>query len=169
MPNSAYLEAIKQAWATARTDVTTLETVQIHHPEVSPDFFLVNDMTDKVCTLENDEEKTFIACPFRLKLPDSGEGGIQSLSLAIDNTDRAISDFINKIKTSRFKTEVTYRPYLSDDLTAPQMVPPLRLFLSDIVATQVEVTAKSSFADLINKKFATALYTRKRFPSLGNL
>ncbi len=63
--------------------------------------------------------------------------------------------------------EVVYRPYLSDDLTQPQMDPPLVLYLKEIQVNTYQVTGRATFMDIVNKRFPSELYTRLRFPSLG--
>ena len=58
--------------------------------------------------------------------------------------------------------------YLSNDLTQPQLDPPLSLILQDVQITMLQVSGRATFADVINKKWPTEYYTRARFPSLGN-
>lgn len=166
--NTSLQAAIKEAYATAPTQMVYLESIQISHALVTPDVFLVNDRVDKTMKIEGGVSKLFRACAFRISLPASGDNGVQQLSLAIDNVDRAISDFMDVVKDSLTPVTVTYRPYLSTDLNTPQMSPPLVLYLTDIVVTEVEVAGRATFADIINKKFPTDLYTRARFPSLAN-
>ena len=99
--------------------------------------------------------------------PISGDNGLQELTVSVDNVDREASDYLDSVKTTGVPVQVTYRPYLNSVRTEPQMDPPLVLFLGDAKITVFEVTGRASFADLINKKFPTQLYTRSRFPSLG--
>lgn len=169
MPNTALTDAIREAYATAPTDVVYLETLEISHPDVEETVYLVKDRQNHDLTLEGaGGVKTFEACPFRFSLPASGDNGVQELSLAVDNVDRRISDFLNTAKESLDPVTVTYRPYLASDPTTPQLNPPLVLYLTDVVITAVEVSGKATFADILNKKFPTEIYTRARFPSLAN-
>jgi hypothetical protein len=43
---------------------------------------------------------------------------------------------------------------------------PLVLFLSDVSVGIVDVSAKASFADILNCKFPNQYYTNARFPSI---
>jgi hypothetical protein len=158
-------DAIKEAYATARRDVVFLDTLEINHPDVAT-LYLVKDRTDHVLGLGNGTTQLFTASGFRFSLPSAGENGIQELSIAIDNVDRKPSDFIKQVKGSVDPVQVVYRPYLSDDLDTPQMNPPLTLFLTDVQITVSEVTGRATFADILNRKFLTELYTRRRFPAL---
>ncbi len=167
MPSSALSDAIKEAYACAPSNVVVLETIQLTHASIAEDIFLVRNKEDLTLTLEDASTQLFEGAGFRLSLPQSGDSGLQELSIGVDNVDRRISDFFNEAKNFQTPVECIYRPYLSNDLTQPQMDPPLVLYLSDVQITVFEVTAKASFADLINKKFPSESYIRSRFPSLG--
>lgn len=132
------------------------------------DFFIVQATESYDLTLEDDSVQTFEPVGFNFKLPGQNDQGIQELSIEIDNVDRRIGDFVRAAALSGVPTVVKFRPYLSTDLTTPQIDPPLEMVLSDIKMTETKVTARASFADLVNLSFLTKLYTRKSFPSLGN-
>lgn len=166
--NTALSDAIKEAYAVCPSDVAVLETLEISHPSIGGTIYLVKNREDLTLTLEDDTEHIFEGVGFRMTLPSSGDNGSQSLTLAIDNVDRRVSDFLNTAKNYPDPVTVKYRPYLSSDLTTPQMNPPLVLFLTDVMVNVFEVSGKASFADILNKKFPTELYTRARFPSIGN-
>ena len=167
MPTSPYLPAIKEAFAVATANVAHLDTLEISHPFIAEPIRIVKNRTDLMLTLETGDSVLFDGTAFRMALPPSGDNGLQELTISIDNVDRQVSDFLSSVKSSSVPPQITYRPYLSNDLTEPQMDPPLVLFLSDAKVTVFEATGRASFADLINKKFPTETYTRDRFPGLG--
>lgn len=166
--NDALQAAIKEAYATAPSNIAYLETLEISHPSVPTPVYIVRDRVGHNLTLEDTSVKAFEPCPFRLSLPASGDNGLQELLLSIENVDRRIGDFLEAAKESIEPITVKYRPYLSTDPTTPQLNPPLVLSLTDVTVNQVEASGRATFADIINKKFPTALYTRARFPSLAN-
>jgi hypothetical protein len=166
--NAALSEAIKEAYASAPSNVAVLETLEISHPSIGGTIYIVKNREDLTLTLEDDTEQLFEGVGFRMALPASGDNGVQELTITIDNVDRRISDFLNTAKDYQTPVVVKYRPYLSNDLTTPQMENPIVLFLTDVRVTVFEINAKASFADILNKKFPTQLYTRSRFPSIGN-
>lgn len=166
--NTALSEALKEAYASAPSNVAVLETLEISHPSIGGTIYIVKNREDLTLTLEDESDHLFEACAFRMSLPASGDSGLQSLTIAIDNVDRRVSDFLNTAKDYQTPVTVKYRPYLSNDYTTPQIETPLVLYLTDISVNVMEVTGKASFADLLNKKFPTELYTRARFPSIGN-
>lgn len=166
--NDALSEAIKEAYASAPTNVVILETLEIDHEDLAEPIRLVRNRENLTFTLEDASSYEFEGAAFRMALPAAGDNGVQDLMLAIDNTDQRLTDFVNTVKASIAPVTCTYRPYRSDDLTTPQMDPPLVLYLHDINLNSFEVSARASFADIINRKFPSVLYTRSRFPSLGN-
>lgn len=170
MPNSAYEDAIKEAFALAPSNVAYLETLSVSHPALpTGTLYLVKDRVDHDFTLEDGTTvRTFKACGFTLKLPTVGDSGVEDIQIAIDDIDNQVSDFVNAVYGSEVSVVVTFRPYLSNDPTKCQMVPPLSLALKDVVVTNTQVTGRATLADTLNRPFLNDLYTRQRFPSLGN-
>lgn len=165
---SSYRDAIKEAFATAQSDVALLETIELTHPELAEPIRLVANSTDLKAQIETNQVVVFKRCAFKFRLPAAGENGHQTLTLTLDNVDRQISQFVRHAAGYHEPITVIYRPYLSNDLTYPQMDPPLMLTLSSVSMNLYQVVGKAVFADVINKKFLNQLYTRERFPSLGN-
>lgn len=168
MPNDSLSDAIKEAYALAPSNVAALETLQLYHPGLGDAIFIVKNRTDLTMKLETGESVLFTGCGFSMALPASGDGGVQELTLTIDNVDRRISNFLKAASNFQTPVEVTYRPYLSNDLETPQMNPPLSLYLTDVSVNLFSISGKANFGDLVNKKFPNDYYTRSRFPSLGS-
>jgi hypothetical protein len=166
--NSSLEEAIKEAYALAPSNEVVLETIELSHPSVGGSLYMIKQRESFDLTLETGQTVTFEPVGFRFALPAAGENGRQDMRLSIDNVDRRISDFVNAAKNYLEPVKVVYRPYLSSDLSAPQMDPPLTLSLQDVTVTILSVAGRATFADILNRKFPQEYYTRKRFPSLGN-
>jgi hypothetical protein len=167
--NTALKEALVEAYACAPSNVAVLETLEVSHPSLpGGTLYLVKNLADLTFTLEDTSTQLFKACGFNITLPAAGDSGLQELNIAIDNIDRAVSDFVYTASTYEQPVKLVYRPYLSDDLTTPQMDPPLELYLTDVSVTLFQVTGKATFVDVINTKFPADIYTRARFPSLGD-
>lgn len=165
MPNAALSDALKEAYATAPSNILYLDTLAIAHP-LADTLYLVKDRVDHFLKLETGEVVQFLPTGFRFVLPAAGDNGLQELSIAVDNVDRRPSDFINLVRESAEPVTVTYRPYLSTNPEGPEMNPPLVLFLTDIVVTSVEITGRATFADILNRSYLSENYTRRRFPGL---
>lgn len=166
--DSTLSAALKEAYAVAPTNLRVFETLEIKHPSIGSPVYIVQDFKPLVATLETAATVTFLPVWFNFNLPTASESGRQDLSITIDNVDRTISDFINLAKDFATPVQIVYRPYLSNDLTQPQLDPPLTLILQDVRINMMQVSGRATFADVINKKWPTEYYTRARFPSIGN-
>ena len=166
MPDESLQEAIKEAYGSASIE-PVLDTLEVKHETLTDVVRLVRARKDYDLRLEDDTTKTFHACGFRFTLPASGSNGIQSINVAIDNVNRAMTDFLNAVKDHNDPIILVYRPYLESDLNTPQMNPPLELTLTDIVVTAFEVAGSARFADVVNGRFLSERYTRDRFRALG--
>lgn len=167
--NDTISEALKEAYASAPSDVVYLQTIELSHPNIDDPIRLVTDRVDHTFTLEDGTTTAlFEAAAFAMSLPASGDNGVQQLNIQIDNVDERVSDFITSVEDSILPVKCIMRPYLANDPTTCQQIPPLTLFLSDITVNEITATGKATFADILNKAYPTEYYTRARFPSLGN-
>lgn len=165
--SDSFQDAIKEAFAIAPVNKVIYHTLEIKQDGVQDPIYIVQAREGIVATDEDGNERSFKPVGFEFSLPPANEEGFRSLNIAIDNINRQASDFINKAKENETTVEIIYRPFLSDDLTRPQMDPPLVLYLKEAQATDFQVVGRATFMDVVNKKFPSELYTRKRFPSLG--
>ena len=165
--NTSLQDALKEAIAIAPSSKTIIHTLEIRQTGVQASYYLSQTRTGINAFDENGVEHTFLASGFQFTLPPSDEDGFKSLNVAIDNVNRLASDFVETAKDSVVPVEIVYRPYVSDDLSGPQMIPPLILYLKDVQITTFQVTGRCTFLDLVNKPFPSELYQRERFPSLG--
>ena len=179
MTNATLTEAIKEAYASAPAVGVLLDTLEIRHSAFIDDdgnataIRVVADHKNLEAFLEQDaplnggEEVTFIAYSFTIDLPHVDDKASPRAVITIDNVSREIIENIERAVESQEVIKVTYRPYLTNDLSTPQHNPPLHLVLSEIEANVHKITAKASFGDLANKAFPNDTYTPSRFPGLG--
>lgn len=165
--NDALSTAIREAYAACPRNVVVLETLEVRHASLATPLYLVRALDDVTATLETSESVTFRACGFSLSLPATGPDGLQELTIVVDNTDRAVSDFLLGTLDLDQPVELVYRPYLATDLTGPEMDPPLRLEVRDATIGAVDVTVRATFHNLQNAAFPREYYSRQRFPALG--
>lgn len=172
MPDTTLSEALAEAYASAPTDVVVLHTLEFRHPDFVTPIRVVSDTEDLVATLEADAPEdpatavTFQAFAWNMRLPDVAAGSFPTLEIEIDNVSQEIEDALEAAAQSSETVEVTYRPYLSDDLTAPSMDPPLTLELLTARANLFKVRATAGYANLMNRQFPREDYTLARFPGL---
>lgn len=172
MSDASLSAAIAEAYATAPEDVVILHTLEFRHSTFATPLRVVMDHQALTATLEAaapenpSEAVEFAAYDFDAKLPDVASGRMPELQIVIDNIDQVIEEAIESAAGSSDKIEVTYRPYLSTDLTAPHMDPPLTLTLTHVEATVFQVSARAGFRNLGNIGFPNQDYTAARFPGL---
>lgn len=172
MPDPSLSEAIREAYASAPSDVVILHTLEFRHPSFTTPIRVVNDHANLVATLEPDAPADagmaveFIRFAFRFTLPEVMTTGMPEIEIEIDNVDASIVGYMDAAAQSDQLIEVTYRPYLSTDTSAPQMDPPLTLVLHDVTADVFAVRGRASFGDFGNYRFPVQTYDQERFPGL---
>lgn len=178
MTDNTLSEALKEAYASAPSDVILLHTLELRHPafidsDGNPTAIrVVRDHVDHVCTLEDTapmnagEEVEFVAMAFDLELPSVNASPSPEIVITIDNVSTEIVAYLDKAVETQEMIEMTYRPYLSDDLSCPQMNPPITLIISDISVDCFKITATARMMDIGNKSFPAENYTVKKYPGL---
>jgi hypothetical protein len=165
--------ALAEAYASCPADVIELATVELYHPTWDAPLRLVRDRVDLIATLEDTAPNdpgatvTFTAFPFNFTLPKRGEGR-QELMLEIDNASRLLMTAIESMDLSvDDPVRVIYRPYLSTDLSAPHMNPPLKLNVRGISIDTQRVSLSCGYADFANRRFPRRLYRVEEFPGVA--
>jgi hypothetical protein len=174
-----YSEALAAAYASAPEDEVVLDTLEFRHPtflDGSTPFGIrvVNDHSDLTATLEADAPLNpgasvlFYGVYFTFTRPsESDSGSVPEVEITVDNVARHLMQYLDAAKESRVPIEVTWRPYLASDLTAPHMNPPLTLSLRSVSCGMTTVTARAGYGDLTNRRFPAIEYTAKKFPGLS--
>lgn len=141
-------------------------------PPAPPDtnFYVIQAVEQFELPLEvSGTPKVFEPVGFSMALPGQNDQGIQDIGIAIDNVDGRVLEAIQRFAATGEPVPVYYRPYLSTDLSQPQLSTPYVFTLSDVRVTDNQVSGRASFADIVNLKFLNVeRYSAKRFPSLNN-
>lgn len=172
MPDSTLTQAIKEAYASAPTNVVILHTLELYHPAFSTPIRVVRDFTDLTATLEATAPRNpsaavlFTAFNFDFNKPEVSPDGIPQVTISLDNVDRGIVANIEAAMTTTDLVTVIYREFLSNDLSSPQNNPPLAMTIISITADMFKVTATATFPNLMNKRFPTKEYSSEMFPGL---
>ncbi len=174
MPDPTLSEAIKEAYASAPDNVVILHTLELLHPAFTQPIRVVRDYQDLTATLESGAPQNggqavlFIGYAFDLVLPQMTEQtALPQIIVTIDNVDRAIVQNIEAAMTTTDVIQIIYRPYLSTDLSAPQMIPPMEFQVQSIQADVFQVRATCNYGDPANRAFPNEDFTLARFPGLA--
>lgn len=175
----AYSEAIAAAYASAPEAEVLLDTLEFRHATFLDAGLpyavrVVNDHSDLLAYLEDDaplnpgEEVTFRACRFALARPSETESGqTPEIEITVDNAARVLVPYLDAAKESRDPIQVTWRPYLPSDLTAPHMSPPLTLSLRSVSLNMSQVIARAGFGNMANRRFPALEYLATKHPGLA--
>lgn len=172
MPDSTLSQALKEAYASAPTDVVIHHTLELRHPAFTTPIRVVRDYNDLTARLESSAPVdggtavTFVRFAFEFTRPEVNASGVPQITIEIDNVDRSIVANIEAAMATADLVEATYREYLSTDLTAPQNDPPIHMTVMQITADIFKVKAVAGFPDLINRRFPTKEYDAETFPGL---
>ena len=179
MTDNTLSEALKEAYASAPSDVTILHTLELRHPTFFDDngnrtaIRVVRDNVNHICTLEDtaslDAGKSveFIAFAFDLQLPPVETVPVPEITLMLDNVSTEIIQYLDNAIETQDMIEMTYRPYLSGDTSCPQMNPPITLVITDIQVDVLKITATARMMDIGNRSFPAENYTVSKYPGLS--
>ncbi|KDN14051.1 ArsR family transcriptional regulator [Snodgrassella communis] len=138
-------------------------TVQIDVGTTS--YYLVKGWDDIRCTLENGQTVDFVAAAIDLALPARNKDGTQDLKLAIGNIEGIVSSQIRASLNVLENAAITYRTYVSTDLTAPAAKPFTLAVKSGFwTAEQVQITA--GYLNVLDTAWPRYRYTLADFPGL---
>ena len=166
-------QAIKEAYASAASDVVVYHTLELRHPAFSSPIRVVRDRANLTATLEATAvvdagaSVVFVGFAFDMTKPEVSSTGVPQIQIEIDNVDRTIVANIEAAMTTADLVQCTYREYVSTDLTAPQNDPPLHMTILTIEADVFRVRCSAGFPSLSNYRFPRTEYDADTFPSLA--
>lgn len=140
-----------------------IETLEINIGDEA--HYLCKGYEDITATTENGDTVTFIACAMDIALPARNADGTQDLKFALCNIDGVVSTAIRKAINDRNPASLTYRSFISTDLTAPAAVPYTLAIKSGYwTATEVQITA--GYMNVLDTAWPRYRYTLPSFPGL---
>ncbi|UIW10326.1 protein of unknown function DUF1833 [Flyfo siphovirus Tbat2_3] len=128
-------------------------------------YYLCKGYDDITAVTENGDTVTFIASAIDIALPARNSDGTQDLQFAIGNIDGTVSTAIRKALNDLSRASLTYRNYVSTDLSAPASVPySLAIKSGYWTATQAQITA--GYMNVLDTAWPRYRYTLNNFPGL---
>ena len=173
MTDSTLSQALKEAYAAAPVGLVIYHTLELWHPAFTTPIRVVRDYVDLTATLESSAPRDasasvlFIAFNFEITKPEVSPTGVPQITITLDNVDRAIVANLEAALTTTDLVQVTYREYLSSDLSSPQNNPPLSMTIMSVTADVFKVTAVAGFPNLMNRRFPNTEYSTEVFPGLA--
>jgi len=155
---------LERVFASGGNEVV-IPTLEITSTAWASAILLCNGYDNKTCITEDARTLTFIAAGIQIALPKRDTAGTQVLSFAIDNVTGEAQTLIDAALAAGTRILMTFRHYLSTDLTAPAE-PPLQLVVRDGVMEGTVLTVNAAFFDLINTAWPRRFYTATFAPGL---
>lgn len=120
---------------------------------------------DITATDENGVAKTYQAGGIQLALPKRDTTGTQLLTFAVDNVSGRAQQLLDASIEAQARVRLTFRQYLSTDLSAPADRP-LKFDVRDMVMQGSVVQITAAFFDLINTAWPRRYYTAEFAPGI---
>ena len=180
MPDPNLTAAIKEAYASVPSDVVIMHTLSLGHPNWKDDhgapveLYFIREHQAFTAALEPDEMGnggkvvTFQPAAFDLDLPKVDTVPMPEVIVRIDNVGGELLPWLDLAAPSKERIMLTYRPYLSNITSRPQMIPPLQLTLAEVSVTALTLQGRARLVDIGNRSFPNVDYTLEKFPSLAN-
>lgn len=161
-------EAYAEAVASAPVDRMIFFTYELTHPTFAERILIVNDFKPITATLEDGTTVDFVACPVQATPPEEGDNSeMPKINIRIDGVSAIVASQLDAAVKTMDRIGIVERQYVSDDLSAPAVMPPLRLTLRDVEVTETTVNVTAAFDDPINRGFPAKDYTAKEYPGLA--
>lgn len=160
-------DAYAEAAASAPAHRSIIYTYELTHPSFESRICIVNAFEGITATTENGESVDFVACPVQvIPPPENDNAEAPSITVSIDGVSAAVAEQLESAAKTYDLIKITERIYVSDDLSAPAVLPPLSLTLQSVSITATRVTAQARFTDPINRGFPRKDYLPREYPGL---
>lgn len=147
-------------------DEVILDTLQITVGGQS--YWLTRGWEDITVILETGSKATFTGSAIDVALPARNADGTQDLKFAISNIDGIVSTAIRNALDNLSNASLTFRRYVSTDLSAPASLPfTLAIKEGSWTATEVQITA--GYMNILDTSWPRYRYTLTDFPGLRYL
>lgn len=161
-------EAQRRALQAQASAVVLLAFVQIEHPSLTEDLFLVADAMDY-----QRDGHLWQGVLFRVDLPSDTDGPPEA-SITVPNTDRRIGQVLRTMTDRAFVTlevcssadfDVTVDPRVPLGVVTP-LYPPIRFELVDVQCSLSELTGRLMVRDFAQEPFPSIFATQSKVPGL---
>ena len=164
-------EALKEAYASAYTEVEVIEAIHLWDESGTNELFVCSGNIPRSLDVSTDPgmeiPREHQPYPFKLsRQPGISEGGAVSAVIAVENVNGAVATFLNTARASSSSAiTLALRTYLSNS-NKPQNPRPLVLELTGAEVSLSGVTLTASTPDIVNKVFPNAYYAYTTYPGL---
>ncbi|MCA4113366.1 DUF1833 family protein [Serratia marcescens] len=128
-------------------------------------FWITDGYEDITAIIEDGSTQTFIASAINISIPARNADGTQDLKWAIGNIDGSVSNAIQKVLDEGEIGIITYRKYISDDLSYPAERP-FTLTVKGGTWSAIEAQITAGYMNVLDTAWPRLLYTLPLYPGL---
>lgn len=164
-------EALKEAYASAHTEVEVIDAIHLWDEYGTNELFVCSGNIPRSLDVSTDPgmeiPREHQPYPFKLsRQPGISEGGAVSAVIAVENVNGAVATFLSTARASSSSAiMLALRTYLSNS-NKPQNPRPLVLELTAAEVSLTGVVLTASAPDIVNKVFPNAYYSYTAYPGL---
>jgi hypothetical protein len=173
-------QALKKAAAAAPIDYAVLYAYELYHPSMAEPARIVNNMVPIEAGLEADaprnpsEVVTFMASAIRVSRPPEGDqSDAPQINIEIDNVSSVLTQALRVARSTPAYAlqpwELIERIYCSNDLTAPDQLPPMTVTLTNVSYNATTATLTASFGDPVNVSVPRETFKPEQYVGLANV
>jgi len=159
MPLS-FTEAYKEALASAPTDITTIDTIEVSHPLFPSSFYFARSERD-----ETFDGQVYIGKQFSYKFPQVSERSNASLDITISRVPLSSLKFIDLAAQSLDPISVLFKSWIIC-VAGPQAQYEAALESNGISLNNSDLVISAGYPDMVNLKVPTMVYTTELFPGI---
>lgn len=159
------MTVLNRLYASSGSEVI-IETLQIVVGDET--YWLTKGYEDIDAKLEDETDVTFTACAIDIALPARNADGTQDLKFALSNIGGVVSRTIRSALADLSSASITYRHYVSTDLTVPAS-PPFTLAIKSGYWTATEVQITAGYMNVLDTAWPRYRYTLPDFPGIRYL
>jgi len=156
--SKSYSDNFKKTVHAVDADESPIILIEIDRDDLSVPIRLVNDSANVT-----HQSNTFIACPFRVSIPDEPEQGLPTASLAIDNVGKELSYWVDQCDWTLPTTCKLIQIMRSDPNVAEWSI---TMDMTDVAMDSLQITAKLGFEDLFSAPGVNFKYTPVNAPGI---
>lgn len=169
MPHPLLSEALQEAYVSASTVKTVVETLEVSFGDINFDgeaFFVCSGFKRQQFNLGADGWRWFDPMPFKFKLPNQDATGAQGLSVAVENVSGGVLNFIRNALAVGDPVVIKYRTFFEESPETCQTPRPLVLSIEGAKSTLAGSILSAKVADFVNRTFPNGFYSYTSYPGL---
>lgn len=142
-----------------------IRTLELTCPAWAAPVYICTGFEDITAVTEDGRTLTFIGANIDIALAAKNNKGNQTLAFAVDNTTGEVTQRVDQAIDANARVTITYRTYLSGNLSAPAERPYVLSLLSGEIQG-VEAQLQTGFFNMIGVAWPRELYTVNEYPAL---